>query len=47
MGKVPAYGYTQRSAVARYELYIEELARVELDTRQQDQCSRWRMLGYD
>lgn len=36
MGQIPAHCYTQRPAVTRYQLNVEELARVELYARQKD-----------
>jgi hypothetical protein len=45
--EVPAYCDTEGMAVPRYEFNIEELARVELDAREEDEGGRSSMLRDD
>ena len=47
MRQVPANGDTVRVAVACDELDVEELARVELYTGEQDECGRGGVFGDD
>lgn len=45
--QIPAHYYAQTVAVSGYQLDVEELARVELDTRQEHKSSRGVVLRDD